>query len=280
MKELTDSIIQKLFLKTGVDEKYYSYYETDLKNRFKDFRKTYPYEEDLDEEERAEDEKMEKACIECANDYIRHYVEEAEKGHGHKWAHFYALGCISGDEVEDWINNVQFDDSNEKDRELTIHAKSINEDPIFVERFKNLAEWGSCNINEKAEEYCSAYHNCVEDGKSETYAHAYAEAVNDDSNYCDIYASASEQAKFYGMSNSEARMFGDCCAETYANAWFLGNKDFFYTFGEEWQKEYYLKLWYQRLEDDNHRKLTDWEHQKYRDLLEEDIKCLKFLNKL
>ena len=97
MKELTESVIKELFVKTGVDEKYFSYYETELKRQHKAFREEYPYDENEDEEERAEDEKMEKACIECANDYIRYYVEEREKGHGHKWSDSVARDRVGGE---------------------------------------------------------------------------------------------------------------------------------------------------------------------------------------
>lgn len=282
MKELTVNIIQELFMKTGVDEKYFPYYETELKRRFKAFREMYPYEEDLDEDEKAENEEGERICIEFANDYIRYYVEQREKGHSHKWAHFYALNHVSTDDDCSTFENLLelFDDKEEIDKDITIYASSINKDPVFVERLKFLIENTNCNYSEKAVEYCRAYHKCIEEGKSEIYAHAYAEAVNDDSNYCGIYASAFEHAKFHGMNHSEARMFSVCCSEAYANDIFLGNKDFFYTFGEEWQKEYFLKLWCQKFEVENHRKMTDWERQEYRKSLEYDIKCMKYLNKI
>ena len=246
MKELTDSIIQNLFLKTGVDEKYYSYYETDLKNRFKDFRKTYPYEEDLDEEERAEDEKMEKACIECANNYIKYYVEEREKGHGHNWAHFYALRRICED-VEYKLIHYVLDklDDEEKDKELTIHAKSINKDPIFVERFKYIIENSNCKYSEKAEEYCCAYHKCIEDGKSEIYAHAYADAVNNGfQGYSGIYAEAYEEAKGHGMNDGKANSFGVFCKCATENGLYsdIEIENFKKIYQEKWQREFYLQL--------------------------------------
>ena len=272
---LTNAMIEEAFAKTGVDRKYFPQYEAEAKSYYEGLTKDQVFDVGDDEED-ADEENYAEGSLDHADKYIRFYATEREKGHGHKWAHFYALGGISGDEVEYWINEVQFDDIKEKDRELVIHAQSINDNPVFVERFKKLAEWRCSNISEKADEYCRAYHKCVEEGKSETYAHAYAEALNDDPSDCEIYADAYELAKNHDMNDSDASMFGDCCTKAYANGIFLGNKDFFYTFGEEWQKEYYLKLWCQRLEDDNLRKLSDLEHQKYRDLLEYDIKCIIF----
>ena len=282
MKELTESIIKDFFLKTGVDEKYFPYYETELKKSFKAFREEYPYDENEDDEERAEDEKMEKACIECANDYIRYYVEEREKGHSHNWANYYALGCVSGFDEYELIHDVLYklEDKEEKDKELTIHAKSINKEPLFVERFKNMVEWGNPDISEKTEEYCCAYHKCIKEGKSEIYAHAYAEAVNDGSYHSDIYASAYEQGRFHGMNDSDSSLFAKCCTDAYTSGYFLDNIEFFSNFKEDWQKEYYLNLWCQKFEVDNNRIMSDWEHQEYRKALEYDIKCMKYLNKL
>lgn len=282
MKELTESVIKELFVKTGFDEKYFSFYETELKRRHKSFREEYPYDENEDEEERAEDEKMEKACIECANDYIIYYVEEREKGHSHNWANYYALGCVSGFDEYELIHDVlnKLEDKEEKDRELTIHAKSINKEPLFVERFKDLVEGQCDDIGKKAEEYCCAYRKCIEEGKSDIYAHAYAEAVNDGSYHSDIYASAYEQGRFHGMNDSDSSLFAKCCTDAYTSGYFLDNIEFFSNFKEDWQKEYYLNLWCQKFEDDNNRIMSDWEHQEYRKSLECDIKCMKYLNKL
>ena len=248
MKELTDNIIQGLFLKTGVDEKYFSCYETELKRRHKAFREEFPYDENEDEEEREEDEELEKACIECANDYIKYYVEEREKGHGHKWAHFYALRSVYRDVVEYKLihyilNNI--DDTEEKDKELTIHARSINKDPIFVERFKYIVKNSNCNYSEKAEEYCRAYHKCIEEDKSEIYAHAYADAVNNGfQGYSGIYAEAYEQAKNQGMNDDKAVRFGVFCKCAAENGLYkdIEIENFKKIYQKRWQREYYLHL--------------------------------------
>ena len=257
MKDLTERVIKELFVKTGVEEKYFSYYEAELKRRHKAFREEYPYDENEDEEERAEDEKIEKACIECANDYIRYYVEEREKGHGHKWAHFYALDSPSDDVEYRFIHGVldKIDDE-EKAEELTIHAKSINKDPIFVERFKYILENSNCNYSEKAEEYCRAYHKCIEEGKSVTYAHAYADAVNNGfQRYSGIYAEAYELAKNHGMKDDNAVSFAVYCKCAAENGLYseIEIENLKKIYREKWQREFYLQL----IEEEHKTKLSE-----------------------
>lgn len=272
MKELTESIIKDFFLKTGVDEKYFSYYEAELKRHHKAFREEYPYDENEDEEERAEDEKMEKACIECANDYIRYYVEEREKGHSHNWANYYALGCVSGFDEYELIHDVldKLEDKEEKDRELTIHAKSINKEPLFVERFKDLVEGQCDNIGKKAEEYCCAYRKCIEEGKSDIYAHAYSEAVNMDyyKEFCVIYAESYEQAINQGMSDSEAFGFGKFVTNAASMGLYTYIESFKKEYPKKWQREYYLQL------------LCDYEKQNKTKLPENEIEYIRKLLKI
>ena len=246
MKELTENIIKDHFLKTGVDEKYFSYFEAELKIRHKAFQEEYPYDENEDEEERAEEEKMEKAYIECANEYIKYYVKEREKGHSHNWANYYALGCVSGFDEYELIHDVlnKLEDKEEKDKELTIHAKSINKEPLFVERFKNMVEWGNPDISEKTKEYCCSYHKCIKEGKSDIYAHAYAEAINSDyrEECCVIYARAYELAKNHRMSDGEAYGFGEACTNAYGRGLYFEINRFKEDFQEKWQREFYLQL--------------------------------------
>lgn len=155
MKELTESIIKDFFLKTGVDEKYFSYYETELKRCHNAFREEYPYDENEDDEERAEDEKMEKACIECANDYIRYYVEEREKGHSHKWSDSVSRARVSGEHefnvYYDAYSSIENDV--ERERELRIRAKSLFPDSFAQDRYIFLFKEQVVNPQKDTEEY-------------------------------------------------------------------------------------------------------------------------------
>ena len=235
-------LIAASFAKTGVDKKYFPQYEAEAKRRYELFRKDFP----LDEDPTYEENNAIKS-ISLANDYIAFYVQEAEKGHGHKWAHFYALRSVYRDVefklIHYVLNNI--DDIGEKDKELTIHARSINKDPIFVERFKYIVKNSNCNYSEKAVEYCHAYHKCIEEGKSEIYAHAYADAVNNGfQGYSGIYAEAYEQAKNQGMNDDKADRFGVFCKCAAENDLYsdIEIENFKKIYQEKWQREFYLQL--------------------------------------
>lgn len=198
MKDLTERVIKELFVKTGVEEKYFSYYESELKRRHKAFREEYPYDENEDEEERAEDEKMEKAYIECANKYIKYYVEEREKGHGHKWSDSVARARVRGEHeyIVYYDAYTSIENEAEKNKELTIHANSLYSDPIFIEQFKRYFIDQSEYPQEDAENYIKTYLDCLSKGKSEVYAKQYALHLVDfreSEGYCDLYASKYEE---------------------------------------------------------------------------------------
>ena len=129
-----------------------------MKRRHKAFREEFPYDENEDEEERAEDEEMEKACIECANDYIRYYVEEAEKGHCHKWSDSVARAKVGGEHEY----NVYYDaytsieNEAERERELRIRAKSLFPDSFAQDRYMFLFKEQVEYPQKETEEYIKA----------------------------------------------------------------------------------------------------------------------------
>lgn len=256
---LTNAMIEEAFVKTGVDRKYFPQYEAEVKSYYEGLTKGQVF--DVGDYLRS--------SLNHAEKYIRFYATEREKGHGHKWAHFYALGGVSGDEVEYWINEVQFDDIKEKDRELVIHAQSINDNPVFVERFKKLAEWRCSNISEKADEYCRAYHKCIEEGKSVIYAHAYAEAVNMDyyKDFCVIYAEAYEHVMNQGMSVSEAVGFCEFVTKAAGMGFYTDIESFKKNYLEKWQREYYMHLICSEHEKQNKTKLQENEVEYLKKLL-------------
>lgn len=224
MKELTESVIKELFVKTGVDEKYFSYYETELKRSHKAFREEYPYDENEDEEERAEDEKIEKACIECANDYIRYYVEEREKGHGNKWSDSVARDRVGGEhEFFVYINAyTSIENEAEKDKELTIHAYSLNSDPFFIEQYKRYFIDQSEYPQEDAVKYTKTYLDCLSKGKSEVYAKQYALRLVDyceSKEYCELYASKYEESINKGRDESKTIRIANEYVDLYERYW-------------------------------------------------------------
>ena len=145
------------------------------------------------------------------NKYIKIYVHEVEKGHGHKWSHAYAGWHCHLNLPDTWGKlrsyTSDIDDEEERDKEITIHAKSINEDPVFVKRFKELFYCNrnlEDNIEEWAKEFTNTYHINIAEGRSEVDAYGLALKANYDlseygddfnNNSYNIFAKAYENVK-------------------------------------------------------------------------------------
>ena len=231
---LTDTMIRNSFNKTGVDEKYYSIYETEAKRCYDSLMKDCPDDDDNLE-----------GSLSLTDDYIKYYVEEAEKGHCHKWCESVAKeGVTYGN--DEFIYRTAYDSlesDEEKSRELDIRTNSLSDDPIFRDRYKSMFEESIPNLIESTEEYTRTYHSLINEGKSDVYAHAYADVSNDlKPLFCEIYAEAFELATQHGMDSSEAYRFGDYCTEAYDYGLWPEIDDYLKKYNETWQKEFYVKL--------------------------------------
>lgn len=240
--QLTDVIIREAFAKAGVDMKYFLVYETEIKRRYEALQNDLP-----DDEDSTEEDNNVFYSLRLTEDYINYYIAEIEKGHSHKWSHFYALEEVS--EMSDYgciertLNQIESEE--EKEKELNIHIRAINEDPIFVKRYKYLyREQMYDNLRKDAEDFCRIYHQYIDKGKSKNYAHAYADACNRHLNEkCwDIYAQAYELAKEKGMNTCSAFTFADYCSEAWANSLRTYWKSFKESYHEEWQIDFYISL--------------------------------------
>lgn len=240
--QLTDNIIRKAFAKTGVDMKYFPAYEAEVKRRYDSLQEDYP-----DDEESTEEDNNVFHSLTLTNDYIPYYASEREKGHSHQWSHSYASDKVSG-EKEYWcIQNALREIANEEDKEkeLDIHIRTINEDPIFVKRYKLLYhEQAFDDLRKDTEDFCRIYYQCINNGKSENYAYAYADACNRDiSEYCwDIQAQAYELAKTQGMDDDSASSFAYFCSNAWANSLVLEAKSFIEYYHEKWQIDFYISM--------------------------------------
>lgn len=235
--ELTDTMIRDSFNKTRVDEKYYSVYEAEAKRRYDSFMKDCPDDDDNIE-----------SSLSLTDDYIKYYVEEAEKGHCHKWCDSVAIDSINSLTANNkyyiFHNAVnKMDNDNDKEQELEMHVNSLSKDPIFKERYKFLFRELLIEPTEKAREYASIYHEMINEGKSEVYAHAYADVSNDlKPLFCEIYAEAFELAIQHGMDNSDAYNFGKFCTEACGFGYWVYIDDYLKQYNEDWEKEFYLHL--------------------------------------
>lgn len=234
--ELTDTMIRNSFNKTGVDEKFYSIYEVEAKRCYDGLMKDCP--EDNDNLE---------SSLSLTDNYINYYVEEAEKGHCHKWCESVAKeGVTYGNGNNECTYRTAYDSlefDEEKDRELDIHVNSLSDDPIFRNRYKSMFEEISCNLKENTEDYTREYHFQISEGKSKVYAHAYADVSSKFKPlFCEIYADAYELAIEHGMDSSEAQYFGDFCTEACDQDYEVNIDNYLKQYNEDWQKEFYLHL--------------------------------------
>ena len=203
--QLTEVMIRSSFARTGVDEKYYPIYDNIAKRYFGDLSN-----EGSNEDEQTEDDNYAVSSLNLADEYITYYEKEAEKGHCEQWCDTIA----EKGETDYWAYRDAYDfidNEEEKERELSIHANSLSEDPIFVERYIYLFKELEENSYEMAEEYSKAFHKCIDNGKSQNYAHGYAYAVSE-YHYreasCHFFAEAYETAKEQGKNDDEAIYWG------------------------------------------------------------------------
>ena len=237
--ELTEKMIQDAFAKTGIDQKYYPQYEAEAKRRYNALQ-----EEDPDHEESPD---MDNAyiSIDLTNEYIVYYVAEIEKGHCHKWSHSYALNSIWPENEFTIVSNALDSLKNdERKKELELHAKTINKDPVFVDCYINSFEEGIQEPRKKAEEYCRSYHSCIKDGKSICYAKNYAEIESWREfveEYCRLYAEVYDYADKQGVKDDPS-LFASDCAEAYVNGRITDLIHLKEPYKADWQQEYLSQL--------------------------------------
>ena len=156
--QLTEIMIRTSFEEAGIDEKYYPIYDIIAKRYFEDLSK-----EGSNEDEQSEEDNYAISSLNLADEYITYYAKEAEKGHCEQWCDTIA----EKGEADYWAYHDAYDfieNEEEKEKELSIHAKSLSEDPVFVERYIYLFKLLEKNSYEMAEEYSKAFHKCIDNG--------------------------------------------------------------------------------------------------------------------
>ena len=203
--QLTEAMIQTSFEETRIDEKYYPIYDKIAKRYFEDLSK-----EGSNEDGQTEEDNYAISSLNLADEYITYYAKEAEKGHCEQWCD--TIADKGEDDYWAYRDAYEFiENEEEKEKELLIHAKSLSEDPVFVERYIYLFKEQEENSNEMAKEYSKAFHKCIDNGKSQNYAHGYAYAVSENhylEPFSHIFAEAYEEAKEQGKNDDEAIYWG------------------------------------------------------------------------
>ena len=264
MFQLTDNLIKDSFAQLGIENDFFPVFEKEARRTYEELQKDEPDEETTKYEDT-------NVCfsIEQAREFVLCYVKEIKNGHCDNWADAYARSYVYwkySDDVSAHEALQAIEGSEEKEKELEIHANSINEDPVFRERYKTLISDGNPKANELAKEYTKVYHRCVEGGKSIAYAHAYAYAsYNYDWDWCwDKYARAFEISIQNGKDAREACYFGEYCLNALFQGIFAMQDEFGKIFKENWQREFYLLLMCEESKDVHKVSLSDTEIEVYR----------------
>ena len=263
---LTEAMIRTSFEETGIDEKYYPIYAKIAKRFFEDLSK-----EGSNEDGQTEEDNYAISSLNLADEYITYYAKEAEKGHCEQWCDTIA------DKGEDdyWAYHDAYDfieNEEEKEKELSIHAKSLSDDPVFVERYIYLFKEQEENSNEMAKEYSKAFHKCIDNGKSQNYAHGYAYAVSENNyldEFCKMFAEAYDMTKEHDKSDGEAISFGKLCTDVLDQGIYsFLKKEYLRKYHEDWQIEFYYQKICEEEEQERNRALT----QDERNGIREEIK--------
>jgi hypothetical protein len=256
-------MIRSSFARTGVDEKYYPIYDNIAKRYFGDLSN-----EGSNEDEQTEDDNYAVSSLNLADEYITYYEKEAEKGHCEQWCDTIA------DKGEDdyWAYHDAYDfieNEEEKEKELSIHAKSLSDDPVFVERYIYLFKEQVENSYEMAKEYSKAFHKCIANGKSQNYAHGYAYAVSENNyldEFCKMFAEAYDMAKEHDKSDGEAISFGKLCTDVLDQGIYsFLKKEYLRKYHENWQIEFYYQKICEEEEQERKRALTQDERNEIRE---------------
>ena len=203
--QLTEEMIRSSFEKTGINEKYYPVYNKIAIRFFEDLSN-----EGSNEDEQTENDNYAVSSLNLADEYITYYAKEAEKGHCEQWCDTIA----EKGETDYWAYHDAYDfidNEEQKEKELSIHANSLSDDSVFVERYIYLFKLLEENSYEMAKEYSKAFHHCIDNGKSQYYAQGYAYAVSEyqyHKPFCLIFAEAYEAAKEQGKNDDEAISLG------------------------------------------------------------------------
>lgn len=259
--QLIEEMIRSSFEKTWINEKYYAVYNKIVKRYFENLSN-----EGTNEDKQTEEDNYAVSSLNLAEENISYYVREAEKGHCEQWCD--TIADKAENDYWAYHNAYDFIDNEEqKEKELSIHANSLSEDPIFVERYIYLFKLLEENSYEMAKEYSKAFHHCIANSKSQYYAQGYAYALSENHYlelFCQIFAEAYEAAKEHGKINAEAISFGKFCSNALDQGVYYSLNKYLERYHEDWHIDFYYKQIFNEEEQDKSRALTEKEKNEIR----------------
>lgn len=239
MIKLTDSLIKESFFKIGIDSTYFDVYDAEVRKCFKELQNGEP-----NTERKSEDESIVMVSLRFAKEYVECYEKERRKGHGKEWSESYARNIdIETEDNTVFLAMNAVTDDKERERELEIHANTLNTDPVFKERYKNLIIEGCREAEGKANHFSQVYYECVKKGKSDIYAKAFASVEpRFTEKYCEIYALAYEESYNHNEDAFQSACFADFCTDAVDQGVFSMCFEFKKRFTEAWQIDFYIQL--------------------------------------
>ena len=256
---IADNVLKESFRTLGIDVLYFPLFKKDAIERLNDIAATYePEQDDID------------SSIELAGEWVKIYAEQIKLGLSKLWASTYADFKVSwskDDSANEAYNKVCMNFSEEEaNKDLAIFAKSLCDDPIFVQSYIDIFHDDFQDAEKRAHEYINLYRSLIEGGKSPVYAKQYALHYFADISpeYCKLYASKYEECINKGRDNDKAKIIATAYENLYEEYWpeddnLLGIEahnsymkgfeyaidngiDFPATFAEEYEKAYLSTL--------------------------------------
>jgi hypothetical protein len=213
---LPEELLRNAFEHLSIDEELYSLFKARANRCVNELAKQFepepPDKEDYD------------YSIETATTYIQEFARQVHIGHSKLWSEKYSYYLEANGEVysvQDAFNAVMIKHGKDKaDQELTLYAKSLNDDPVFVESYIYFFHDGFEDPEKTAKEFVSQYNSLIKKGKSDIYAEQYAlQILGNDPAYCELYASKFEESINKGRDKDKSRIIANAYKNLYYDYW-------------------------------------------------------------
>lgn len=210
---IAENVAKKAFGKLAIEENYYPLFKE---------RAIFVLNENVDTIE-PDSEEIDLSLV-LSGEYIINYVGQIKLGQSELWADTYADNMLreSKDESvhESYITVEKKQGKDQADKDLTNFAKSICDDPLFVDKYvENVCDWIP-KAEELAEDYVKIYKSLIAKGKSPIYARQFARFRNEwEEKYCNLYASKYEECINKGRDEKNAIRIAHEYVKLYERYW-------------------------------------------------------------
>ena len=210
---IAEDILKKTFGQLAIEERYYpKYKERAIKALNNIVGKFEPNSDEID------------SSLEISCDYINNYVGQIKLGQSELWAETYANNIMieSKDEsVHESYSKVKKELGQEQaDKDLASFAKSICDDPLFVDKYIENVQDRMPEAEEEAQKYVKTYKSLIAKGKSPVYARQFALFRSGwAEEYCDLYASKYEECINKGRDERKTIRIAHEYVDQYERYW-------------------------------------------------------------